>query len=120
VLAAGFRRLAIVFAAILAATVAVSALLGLAAGGDVRRAIAVGLYAVGAMILAGCFIIGARGPLRGQTRSGETTSLVGARRVRRATEDERSESVKTALLLFALGLALVVLGSLIDPAHTTF
>jgi hypothetical protein len=46
--------------------------------------------------------------------------LVGARGVRRATEDERSESSRTAILLFVFGLSLVVIGSLIDPAHKSF
>jgi hypothetical protein len=44
--------------------------------------------------------------------------MFGARRFRRATTDERTEASRTAILLFLLGLTLVVLGSLIDPAHS--
>ena len=40
--------------------------------------------------------------------------------MRRATADERTEASRTAILLFALGLVLVVLGSVIDPAHRAF
>jgi hypothetical protein len=120
VLLQGARRLAIIYGAILAGTVALSALLGLAAGGSVERAIAVGLYIVGAVFLVGCFVVGARGPLRGSGQGGESVPVLGARRLRRATADERSESSRTAILLFVLGLTLVVLGSLVDPAHSAF
>jgi hypothetical protein len=114
------RRLAIIYGAILAVTVVVSLLLGLAAGASVGRSISVGLYVVGAVFLVGCFVVGARGPLRGRGSGGETVPLFGARGVRRATEDERSEASRTAILLFVLGLTLIVLGSLLDPAHRAF
>jgi hypothetical protein len=120
VLLQGARRLAIAYGAILAATVVVSALLGLLAGASIARSIAVGLYVVGAVFLVGCFVVGARGPLRGSGRGGENVPLLGARNLRRATADERTESSRTALLLFVLGLTLVVLGSLLDPAHRAF
>lgn len=114
------RRLAIIYGAILVGTVVLSALLGLAAGASLARSIAVGLYVVGAVFLVGCFVVGARGPLRGSGRGGESVPVVGARRLRRATADERTESSRTAILLFVLGLTLVVLGSLLDPAHRAF
>lgn len=119
-LVAGVRRIATVYLAILGVTVAVSALIGLAAGDNILRSIAVGLYLAGAALLVGCFVTGARGPLRGVSRSGDVTSVMGASRVRRATGDERSEAARTSILLFVLGLALIVLGALIDPAHRTF
>ena len=46
--------------------------------------------------------------------------MVVASPVRRATSDERTEATRTAILLFALGLVLVFIGSVIDPAHKTF
>ena len=64
--------------------------------------------------------MGVRGPLRGVDRTGETVPLFGARRVRRATVDERSDSTQIAVLLFVLGLGLVVVAALIDPAHQAF
>ena len=102
VLLQGARRLAIAYGAILAATVVVSALLGLLAGASIARSIAVGLYVVGAVFLVGCFVVGARGPLRGSGRGGENVPLLGARNLRRATADERTESSRTAVLLFVL------------------
>ncbi|MGN6799590.1 MAG: hypothetical protein ACTHKS_15725 [Gaiellaceae bacterium] len=114
------RRLALIFGAILGSTVVVSVLLGLVAGASLGRSVAIGLYVAGAVALLGCFVMGARGPLRGQGASGENAPLIGARKVRRATSDERTESTRTALLLFGLGLVLVVIGSVIDPAHKAF
>ena len=119
-LLAGLRRLAIIAAVALGGTVLVSAGLGAAAGASITRAISVGLYVLGAVLLVGCFLFGARGPLRGISQSGETVPMVGARGVRRATHDERSEATRTALLLFVAGLLVIFLGSLIDPAHSTF
>jgi hypothetical protein len=114
------RRLALIFAAVLGSTVVVSVLLGLIAGKSLGRSVAIGLYVSGAVALLGCFVMGARGPLRGSGPSGESAPLLGAKRVRRATSDERTEATRTALLLFALGLVLVVIGSVIDPAHRAF
>ena len=119
-LLAGARRIALAYGAIIAGTIALSALLGLAAGASVSRSIAVGLYLAGALLLVGCFLVGVRGPLRGVSKTGDVVPVVGARRVRRATGDERNEAARTSILLFLLVLGLVVLGSLIDPAHRTF
>jgi hypothetical protein len=120
VLVQAARRLALIFAAVLGATVVMSVILGLLAGSSIGRSVAIGLYVAGAVALLGCFVMGARGPLRGTGSAGENTPLLGARKVRRATSDERTEASRTAVLLFALGLVLVVLGSVIDPAHKAF
>jgi hypothetical protein len=116
----GLRRLALIFAGGLAGTAVVSALLGLAAGSSVQRAVAIGFYVDGIVLLSGCFVFGVRGPLRGVSREGDTVSIMGARSIRRASPDERSEATRTAIILFVLGLAIVAIGSLIDPAHKTF
>lgn len=118
VLLAAARRLVIISAAVVGATVLVSALFALVGGSSLQRSIAVGFYVAGALLLAGCFVIGVRGPMRGVSKSGDTVSLLGARRVRRATDDERSEAARTSILLFCLGLLLVVLGTVVDPART--
>jgi hypothetical protein len=116
----GFRRLAIIYVAVLATTIVLSLVIGLAAGADVSRSVSVGCYVGGAILLLFCFVIGARGPLRGVSRTGETVPIFGARGVRRATGDERSEASWTAIALFVMGLVLVFLGALLDPAHRTF
>jgi hypothetical protein len=114
------RRIAIILGSIAGVTVAVSVVIGLIIGSGLARSVSVGFYVAGVALLVGSFIVGARGPLRGVNRTGETVPVLGARRVRRATGDERSDSVQTALFLFALGLALVVVAALIDPAHQAF
>ena len=112
--------MAIILGTITGVTVAVSVLIGFLVGSSLARAVSVGLYGAGVGLLAGCFVVGARGPLRGVNRTGETVPVFGARRVRRATGQERSDSVQTALFLFALGLVLLVVAALIDPAHQAF
>ena len=114
------RRLALIYAGVLGTTIVLSLLIGLAAGADVSRSVAIGCYVGGAVLLVGCFVVGVRGPLRGVSRTGETVPLFGARSVRRASADERSEASWTAVALFLLGLSLVVIGALLDPAHRTF
>ncbi len=106
--------------AITGVTVAASLLIGLVAGSSVARSVSVGFYVAGVALLVGCFVVGARGPLRGVNRSGETVPVFGARRVRRATGDERTDSTKTAIFLFALGLVLITVAAVIDPRHQAF
>jgi hypothetical protein len=113
------RRLALIYGAVLLGTAVLSVAVGLLAG-DVQRALAVGYYVAGIVLLVGCFVVGVRGPLRGVSETGDTVPVFGARRMRRATSDERSEASRTAILLFLLGLSLVVVGSLFDPARSTF
>ncbi len=106
-----------IYGSVLSATVVLSALLGLVAGARISRAIALGLYVVGAVLLVGCFVFGVRGPMRGVSSSGETVPVLGARRLRRASGDERTEASRTAVLLFTFGISLIVIGSIVDPAH---
>ncbi len=119
-LAAGLRRLAAIGGVTLAVTVVISLILGLLAGAGAARSVSVGLYILGALLLVGCFLFGVRGPLRGVSATGDTTSVVGARRFRGATPAERTASTRLALLLFALGIAVVVIASIIDPNHKAF
>ncbi len=114
---AGLRRIAIAYLSVAGLTVVVSTLLGLLAHDSVLRSIAVGLYAVGAVMLVGCLLFGARGPLRGVSQTGEVVAPIAARGLRRATTDERSEAARTAILLFVLAMGLIVVATLIDPAH---
>jgi hypothetical protein len=120
VLLAGIRRLAAIAATVLAADVVISLLLGLAAGAGAERSISVGLYVLGVLLLVGCFVFGVRGPLRGVGSTGETTPVLGARRIRTATAEERTESTRTAIALFLAGIVVVVVASVVDPTHKAF
>ena len=119
-LLAGVRRIVVFSVPLLVGTAGLSALLGAAAGAGIERAVSVGFYVLGAILLVGCFVFGVRGPLRGVSRTGEGAPLLGAASVRRATSDERSDATRTAVLLFVLGILVIVLGSLVDPTHSTF
>jgi hypothetical protein len=116
VLRAAARRLALLFGSFTACIVLVSLLIGLAAGTAVTRAIATGFYVGAALLLVGCVVTGIRGPLRPEWGSGSFIP----KGVRRASADERSESVRLSLLLFTAGIVLIVVGSLVDPSRRAF
>ena len=101
-------------------TLVVSLLLGLAAGGRVSRSVATGFYVVAAALLVGCFVVGARGPLRPDWGEKGRGGSVIPRGVRRAEPAERTGAVRTSLLLFAIGILFVVIGSLLDPDRRAF
>jgi hypothetical protein len=135
VLRSGLRRLLIIFVAIFALTAVVSLVLGALAHANLQRAVAVGFYAVGAVVLLGSFIFGLRGPMRGEWRDekdGEIPQAVEAvprggyfggimpRSVRRTTADERSEARLNSIALFVLGIVLILIGSGFDPSRRPF
>jgi len=136
VLRAAFRRIAAIVAVTLGGTAAVSASLGALSGRSVLHALAVGYYVVGTAVLIGCFVIGARGPLRrAQGDDGEEPGMIppsmfgglfgsGSARRRRgrrkATPEERRGATLTSLGLFALGLLLILIGAVADPSRRAF
>jgi hypothetical protein len=113
------RRLLTIAAVCIGGTAALSVVLGALAGKNLTRSIAVGFYVVGALALVGCFIVGSGGPLRRQPAREEdlTAGPLHRRTMRKATPEERRESRRNALGLFALGLALVFIGAAIDPTR---
>jgi hypothetical protein len=131
VLRSGLRRLLLLFAAIFALTSAASVVLGALAHANLERALAVGFYVAGAAVLVGSFVLGLRGPLRGDWEEGEEADLQAAprptgfgalmpRAIRRTTADERSDARRTSLALFGLGVALILIGAGFDPARSAF
>ncbi len=108
-------------------TAAVSATLGALSGRSIERSLAIGYYVVGAAVLVGSFALGSRGPWRADTET--ETEQYGAgsqlgprlrRRRRRATPEERAEGRRSSVGLFALGIGLVLVGALFDPARRPF
>jgi hypothetical protein len=134
VLLSGLRRLLILFAAIFAITAVVSVVLGALAHANLERALAVGFYAAGAAVLIGSFVFGLRGPVRGEweaTPEAESTEMavpraaglggfMMPRRVRRTTQDERTDARHNSIALFALGIVLILIGSGFDPSRHPF
>ncbi len=118
-LVAAARRFALFFAGTALGTILVSLLIGLIAGSP-GRAVSVGLYVVGAVLLVGCFLLGNRGPLRPVWGDGGRPGLFAPRGLRRASPEDRSSSIRSAVFLFSIGFGLIVLGALLDPAHRAF
>jgi hypothetical protein len=118
VLAAAARRFAVVLGAISAGTVLVSYLLGLAVGSTASRSISLGFYVVGSFLLVAGFFIGNRGParLKGEEHSG----LLGPRRLRWASPEERMSSMNESALLITIGFVLLVAGLLVDDRARVF
>jgi hypothetical protein len=114
------RRFALVVLSLAAATIVGSLAVGLAAGSGLARSISVGFYSVGAVLIAGSFFLGARGPLRPEWGDDANRAALRPRGVRRATPDERAHSVRSSLFLFAVGILLVAVGAAADPLHRNF
>jgi hypothetical protein len=121
----GLRRLFIFFAVLFALTSAISLAIGALAHANLAHALAVGFYAVGAGVLIGSFILGVRGPLQPDWGEGEEDwsarpARFMPRRIRRATPDERTDSKRSSIALFALGTALILIGAGFDPSRHVF
>jgi hypothetical protein len=125
VIRSGLRRLAILFAGIFALTSVLSVIIGALAHASLERAIAVGFYIAGAAVLVGCFIFGLKGPVRAEYGTSEhpeqqMRSVLIPRSIRRSTPEERIESKRNSLALFALGIVLIVIAAAFDPRRHAF
>src|SRR5436853_6814673 len=109
------RRLAILFGVLAGGSALIAVLIALAAGASYNRALSLGWYAVGSVLLISGFFVGNRGPARPQ---GEGWALFSMRRwVRWATPDEQRESLSLSAVLVVLGFTLIALGVLADTRH---
>ena len=121
---AALRRLALLLVVSSAATAAASVVLGALLGTSLDRAVALGFYGVGCVLMVGGFFAGNRGPARveSEATAGPVTpfALFGARKVRWATLGEQDESINYSAVLVGLGFVLVVIGVLVDSRYTLF
>lgn len=118
---AAARRFVLLLALASALICAVSIAGAALAGADLLRAVAVGFYIVGSLLLVGSFFIGNRGPAR---LEGADTELPGAfsilglgvtgRKLRWATREEQLDSLAHSAVFFTLGVALIVIGVVAD------
>jgi len=113
---AAARRFALITAALVGGTAVLALLLGLLFGSSVSRALSVGWYIVGSVLLLSGFFVGNRGPARPQGEGWSTFSL--KRWVRWANPDEQRESLSLSALLVVLGVLLIVLGVLADNRYS--
>ena len=112
---AALRRIGILFGVLAGGSAAVALLIGLPVGAGVGRALSLGWYSVGSVLLIGGFFVGNRGPARPQ---GEGWGLFSMRRwVRWATPDEQRESISFSALLVILGFVLIVMGAIADTRY---
>src|SRR4029077_2408033 len=114
-MAAAARRFAILLAAVIGGTGAGALRLGLLFGASVSRALSVGWYVGGSLLLVSGFFVGNRGPARPQ---GEGWSAFSVRRwVRWATPEEQRDSLSLSAVLVVLGFVLIALGVLADTRY---
>jgi len=110
--AAAARRFGVLLGAIALGTTLVSYVLGLAAGSTVRRSISLGFYVVGSFLLVAGFFIGNRGPAR--TKGEENGGILGPRRLRWASPEERATTINESAVFISIGFVLVIIGLLVD------
>lgn len=112
------RRLAIMYVGVGGITVLLSLAFGAISGAPLARSIAIGLYLIGAVVLIFGFFVGNRGPWRHE--HGEDGWSILPRGIRRASPEERKESMSLSVLFIILGFGLIILGVLSDSAHKLF
>jgi hypothetical protein len=130
VLRGALRRIAAIVAVLVGGTAVISVALGALAGKSLLHSLAVGYYLAGAGVLLCSLALGSRGPMRSDRSYEEDDIAVvptptGLRPLRRrsfrkATPEERTESRRASLGLFALGLLLILLGTAFDPSRRAF
>jgi hypothetical protein len=111
-LRAAARRYLTLLAGIAAATAVVSLALGAATGAGINRSISLGFYVIGSFVLVAGFFIGNRGPARLQGE--EHGGLLGPRRVRWATREERVVTLNESAIFVSIGFLLLLIGVLVD------
>jgi hypothetical protein len=94
--------------------------LGLLTSVGVNRAVSLGFYGLGALLVVIGFLGGSRGPFRVEHDFAPETVLRRERRVRRATGGELREAMNSAAVVVGIGLVLVVVGVIVDSRYTLF
>jgi hypothetical protein len=121
-LAAAARRFALLFGALTAGIVLVSAFLGLALGSSLSRAVSLGFYLTGTFLLVAGFFLGNRGParLRGQPGEEGVWGLGRRKGVRLATPEEQAEAVSTTTIFVTVGVLLILVGVIADSRYSLY
>ena len=103
-------------------TAGAAALIGLALGGPVARSAATGLYLIGCFLIVLGVFNGLRGPVRPKSGDEDSEPIGGvlgfgifSGGIRAASADERADARATTWLFLALGIAMIVVGVLLDP-----
>jgi hypothetical protein len=116
----GLARFAVMAVGLAIVVALIAAAIALLAHFGVRRGVSVAYYAVGALITMVGVLHGLRPPVRVDNEQGQMglfgIVLTGGQ-VRRATLEERDDSLASSALFVVLGVVLVILGGLLDPNH---
>jgi hypothetical protein len=90
---------------------------GILVGADAYRAVSVGFYVIGAIMLIAGFFVGNRGPVR--IKGGEQGAYMffGSRFVRWASPSEREENINLSAIFFVLGFLLILIGVVADNRY---
>ena len=112
VLAAGVRRYFAILGMLAGGTAVASLIAAVLLRADVARALAIGFYLVGALLLIGGFFVGNRGPVR--AKRNQPIPIFGSRFVRWATAEELDESINTSAVYVSLGFVLILIGVVAD------
>jgi hypothetical protein len=113
-LAAGARRFAVLLVGIAGATALGSLAIGLLAGAATPRALSLGFYLVGSLLLVAGFFVGNRGPARLKDDGDATQELKTGRRVRWASREERVLALNESAIYVTIGFILIVIGLVVD------
>jgi hypothetical protein len=91
---------------------------GLLTSVGLDRAVSLGFYGLGVLLVILGFLGGSRGPFRSEHDFAHGSALRSQRRLRRATLDELHESMNGAAIVIGIGLVLLALGVIIDSRYT--
>jgi hypothetical protein len=118
-LLAAARRFLVLTVGVAGGTALIALAVGALAGSALDRAVSLGLYIVGSFMLVGGFFMGNRGPLR---LKGDSTVLPfsRARRLRKATPEEREEAINTSAVFVSVGFVLILIAIATDSRFELF
>jgi hypothetical protein len=120
---AALRRLALLVLFLVGGTAAGSLLLGALIGASLERALVLGFYVMGCVLMLGGFFTGNRGPTRVESEvPGPMSPFApfGPRRMRWASLAELEESINYSAVITGLGFVLVLIGALVDTRQSIF
>jgi hypothetical protein len=118
---AAARRFVTLVFVVAGGTALVSLGLGLLFGASASRAVSLGFYGVGSVLLIMGFFVGNRGP--GRVKGEPAGGLFGFardRRIRWASGQEQAESINLSFVFVALGALLILFGVLADTRYSLF
>ena len=116
------RRFVVLSGMAIVVTAGCAVLVGFALGGPAARSAATGLYLVGCFLVVLGVFNGLRGPVRPKAGDEDHEPIGGilgfgifSGGIRAASADERADARATTWLFLALGIAMFIVGAILDP-----